>query len=755
VSLVTSVSQLPPEGAGDDTGSLAVLNILAAAAGVSIDPIRAANAVRIANREIPPTHARAARLRLTQAASAVGVQFVSRLLSTREALAVVAYSSPLALFTVTPDGHARWFVLTEARGGRGRLARLEPGDEPNVWRSADELARRLGAEDADEVLEWIYAQPAVPMPGASALADDVMPDFSVRAFGHDHAHGHGHGHGHGHSRMPPFRRLLGLLQPERADLWVVILFAIGVGIFTLAVPIVAMAVVNTVALGTLVQQLVVLCLAMFIALSLAAVLQFLQTITVEFIQRRLFVRVAADLAYRLPRVDLRAFDRQHGPELVNRFFDVLTVQKSAATLLLDGITIALQVSIGLGLIAFYHRYLIGFDLALLAALAFLFFVLSRGAVRTAIRESIAKFAVAGWMEEVARHPVAFKLAGGPTFAREKTDALTREYLNARIDHFRILMRQYGFSLLLQATALVGLLAIGGYLVIIGELTLGELVAAEIVVTLVVATFAKLGKQLEAFYDLLAAVEKLGHLIDLPLERAGGVPHVAQSKGAAVVVHDVTFTYEGAHRQALAHLSLRIEPGERVALVGPNGAGKSTLVDLLFGLRPPADGWVEIDGADVRDLRLETLREHVAVVKGVEIFEGTVLANVRMGRESVTVADAREALRKVGLLHTILDLPDGLNTILWTGGSPLSLGQANRLMLARAIVGQPRLLILDEALDHMDAEVRETVLPAVIGREARWTLLVVTHSDEVARLCDRVVKLERPHSVAPLAPATPH
>jgi ABC-type bacteriocin/lantibiotic exporter with double-glycine peptidase domain len=213
----------------------------------------------------------------------------------------------------------------------------------------------------------------------------------------------------------------------------------------------------------------------------------------------------------------------------------------------------------------------------------------------------------------------------------------------------------------------------------------------------------------------------------------------------VAVRDISFTYDGQYSPAISRLQLEFQPGERVAIVGPNGAGKSTLTELLFGQRAPEHGWIEIDGADLRTLKLETLREHVALVKGIEVIEGTVLDNVRMGRDTITQADVRDALRRVGLLDTILALPDGLETMLWAGGSPLSLGQANRLMVGRAIVGQPRLLILDEALDHMDADIRETVVPAILDPGARWTLLVVTHSEEVARLCDRVVELKRPTS----------
>ena len=713
-----------PDDLSIQYGSIRVLELFAKANDVAFDPTRAKQAVRAATVEIPPTQARAARLRLIQAGQAIGLQFSTRQLSVREALRNVSRDTPLAVYTVTPDSHARWFVLDSASGRTAHLAVIEQVDE-ELTLPADDLAEILGAPNEDAVLEWLFARPTTRI-GASVTSLTVQ-DMSAH---HDVHH------------MPPFRRLIGLLRAEKKDIGLVFVFAIGVGLFTLATPIVAMAVVNTVAIGILVQQLLVLCVALFLALSVAAVLQFLQTMVVEFIQRRVFVRVAEDLAYRLPRVSLQAFDRQHGPELVNRFFDVLTVQKAAATLLLDGITIALQVIIGLILLGYYHTYLLGFDLILIASLIILFTLLGWGAVRLAVRESIAKYAVAGWMEEMARHPIAFKTAGGPQLAFDRVDVLTRHYLLTRGDHFWVLLRQMGFALFLQVAANVSLLAIGGWLVIQEKLTLGELVAAEIVVTLVVATFAKLGKQLEAYYDLLAAVDKLGHLIDLPLERSDGVRHQSHTGGISVSVRDLAYQYEGANKPALRPLNLSIEPGERIALTGPNGVGKSTLIELLFGLRQPKQGRVEIDGVDLRSLRLDTVREHVAMVHRIEVIEGSIYENIRMGRDTITLTEVLDALEKVGLREAVMAFPDGVQTRLWTGGSPLSLGQANRLMIARAIVGQPRLLILDESLDHMDQEIRDTVWPAILGPEPAWTVLVVTHSEEVAARCTRRIHLER-------------
>jgi len=705
-----------------ELGDLAVLKRLVLAAGLSWDALRATRAIREAARDIPPTQQRAARQRLRRAAEMLGLQILCRHLSVNEALRLVDRDTPLAVFSVTSQGTARWFMLVEGRRRSGLLARLMEEDEEE-WLSASALAERLGAIDADAVLEWMIAQPAAPL----AVHADANLDS----------------HSEGLHGPSPFRRLWNLLRLERRDLTMVVIFAVGVGLLSLAVPITAMAVVNTTALATLPQQLVVLCLVLLGSLALAAVIRAIQATVVEYMQQRLFVRVVSDLAQRLPRVELKSFDKQHGPELVNRFFDVLTVQKAAATLLLDGVTVVLQTCIGLALLAFYHQFLLGFDLFLIAGLVLIVLVLGRGAVASAIRESRAKYAVAGWVEEMARHPIAFKLSGGPHYALERADLLARQYLMARQAHFGIVLRQFAFALALQALASTALLGIGGYLVIQGQLTLGQLVAAEIVVTLVVASFTKLGKQLESYYDLLAAMDKLGHLMDLPLERQEGVAYQAHSKGAAVNIHNVRFVYDSGHRTVLKRFNLRVEPGERVAIVGPNGAGKSTLVDLLFGLRAPTSGYIEFDGTDLRDLRLDSLREHVAVVKGIEIFEGSILNNVAMGREELSVADVRRALQRAGLLEEVLELPDGLHTRLGTGGAPLSLGQAQRLMLARAIAGEPRLLVLDELLDNMDHQARQQVLPAVLGPEARWTLLVITHSSEVAGLCGRQVRLQRP------------
>lgn len=537
----------------------------------------------------------------------------------------------------------------------------------------------------------------------------------------------------------PFRRLVDLLRPERSDIGVVAVFAVVVGLLSLATPITVELMVNTVAFGRYLQPLVVLAIMLFAFLAFASLLKGMQTYIAEIIQRRIFVRVVADLAQRLPQVKREAFDGQHGPELLNRFFEVIMVQKSAALLVLDGLAILISGLVGMVVLAFYHPWLLGFDLVLVAAVAFAVFILGRGAVDTAIDESYKKYAVASWLEQLAHFPVAFKLPGGLGQAVSQADRLAVEYVHARRRHFRILMRQVAFTLALQAFAGTALLGIGGFLVIQGQLTLGQLVASELIVAVIVGSFAKLGKQMESYYDLLAAVDKLGHLFDLPTERRDGLAPPKVDSAAKVALHGVGLKF-GNGDFVLQDFSLQIQAGERIAITGPPGCGKTGLLELLYGLREPAAGYVEFQDIDLRSIRPQALREQVALVHAVEVFEGTVAENLHMHRPDVTHAAMRTALEAVGMWKEIMDLPQGLETHLAPGGAPLTDSQLVRLLLARAIAGAPRLLLIDSVLDQLPDDQLLRVLEAVAGEAGERTLVLVTGRDALRDACDRTIRL---------------
>lgn len=715
-------------GTDDFTAAtVTVLEVLAENASVDFDPVVASHAWTSAEREYPGAFRQTWTRRLVRAGQSIGLRVAVLDRPLVEAIALIKARAPVVVIAGT-DAHPEWLILIESKG-KQVLARDAKGKVE--WFSRDELARQLNLKATKDRIVFGVAHALAP-------CEEMRRDDH----GHDGEHEHGRGaHGPARTYHDPLRRLLALLRPEAPDIWIVVVYSLTIGILMLATPLAVESLVNTVAFGGLAQPVIVLSLLLFTCLGFAALLTALQTYVTEIIQRRIFVRVAADLAYRLPRVRVEVFDRSHGPELVNRFFDVLTVQKVSASLMMDALSIFLAALIGLVVLAFYHPFLLGYDILLLSSLTFLVYNLGRGGVRTSVDESLAKYKVQSFLEELARQPMAFKLAGGPAHALERIDGLARAYVLARQDHFRVLIRQICFMLGLQAVANTSLLGLGGWLVVAGQLTLGQLIAAEMIVTAIVGSAAKMGKHLENYYDLMAAVDKLGHLIDLPLERQGGESFPRMDRPAALRVEGVDFEFED-DRPVLAGTTFAVAPGERVAVVGVSGSGKSTLVELIFGLRSPKNGHILLDDVDLRDLRLESLRDQVAAVQTLEIFEGTLIENVRTGRRDVSLARVRESLEIVGLLDEVMALPDGLQTRLQTGGAPLSGGHAMRLLIARAIAGRPRLLVLDETIDNMDVHVRDQIISALFDRAAPWTLVVVTHNPDVSCRCDRKILLAR-------------
>lgn len=533
-------------------------------------------------------------------------------------------------------------------------------------------------------------------------------------------------HSHTATAVSPGQRLLALLNLERNDLWAATVFSLAIGVLSLAVPVASQALVNTIAFGNLLQPLLYLSVAVLGLLAISSILQIIRFHAVEMLQRRVFVRLASESVHRLLNARTDVLRMQNGPEIVNRFLDIVTVQKASATLLVDGLSVAAQTIAGMILLGVYHPWLLAFDAVLAATLVLVVFPAGAGAIKSAVKESKAKYALVGWLEETARNATTFRGEAEARFARDRCDELVRDYLSYRSKHFRILLRQFAGSLFLQALASATLLSVGGMLVIERQLTLGQLVAAELVVTAVVAGISKLAKHLETFYDLLASLDKLGTLTDIPGEPPGGEP-LGASGPAAVQVRGPRYAFD-------------VNPGEKVGVCGLSGSGKSTLLDAICGYRDLAGVAVSWDGADVRNLALHKLRSGMALVRSVEIFHGTIFENVRVGRE-IGAAEIQRALDDAGAGTAVRRLPEGVNTVLATGGAPLSEGQKLALMIARAIAGAPRLLILDETLDAIsDSGERDRLTALLFASNAPWTLFLVTSRQELLDRCDRVIRL---------------
>jgi ATP-binding cassette subfamily B protein len=521
-----------------------------------------------------------------------------------------------------------------------------------------------------------------------------------------------------------------MLREDRVDIFTLIVYTSLTGILTLAIPLTAQFAVNTLAAGIMLQPLVVLSIAVLAALIFAGWLRLLKLILLERMQQRVFARVALKLADRLPRIQQTALIASYAPQLVNRFFDVITIQKSLAKLLLDGPTALLQVLLGLLLMAFYSPYLLAFDVFLILFVIFVVTVLGIGGLPSSIHESYQKYHVAEWLEEVARCHRSFKLNGEHEFPMTRADDLVVSYIQARRKHFRVLFRQAAGNYFFRAIASCGVLAIGGFLVIDQQLTLGQLVAAELLIVGVLEGLEKLIRMLETVYDLLTGVDKVGHVTELPVERETGKLIPNQPAAATVNCRGVSFAYL-PDKYILEDLDLTVSAGERISLVGESGAGKSTLASLLCGLQEPTHGIVQINGLDVREANLKSLRSVVSMVSDAnEIFEGTLEENILVGRDHISYEDVQWALEVTQLTDELTRLPAGMQTKLLGEGRNISRGQMQRMLIARAIVGRPKLLILDEAFTGIDENDKLRILTRLYDREQNWTIIDISHDPEV-------------------------
>lgn len=526
------------------------------------------------------------------------------------------------------------------------------------------------------------------------------------------------------------KRLNQFYAADAYDIIVILLFGLLIGLFSLAVPIGVNSLVSTVAFGTLMQPLVVLMLVVMIGLAFAAFLRLMQVYAVEIIQRRLFVRLSLNLSHLLPRFKLSIFKEQHGPELVNRFFEIITIQKITSTMLMEGVALLFQASLGLLLLSFYHPYLLVFGILLLLSLIIVL-ALGWGAIPSAVDESVMKYKVLAWLEELARFPILYKSLEGRVMASNMTDRLCNEYIHARYRHFSILFRQHSASMITLILGNGSLLALGGLLVIRQELSLGQLVAAELVVSTLLSAIAKMGKHLSDFYDLVASVDKLDYILEMPTEEMDGNVKLLTTEPLEVRFERVVFKVPSG-KEAISNLSFTLSPGTKTSIYGRNGSGKSCIANLLYKLEIPTSGYITINGSDIRQIVNDSLRGEVALIRGIETVMGTIADNIRLSKTETSENEINSALHAVGLFERVMNFPQGINTKLQSAEASLSRSELLLLMLARALVTKPHLLILDETLDGIDPGSLDKVHEVILSESAPWTLLNLTHDKSISQ-----------------------
>ncbi len=532
------------------------------------------------------------------------------------------------------------------------------------------------------------------------------------------------------SSLSPIKRFFGLLKPDRQEIISIYIYTIFNGLVNLSLPLGIQAIINFVSSGQVSSSWILLTAFVIAGIGVSGVLQLLQLSIVENLQRKIFTRASFEFAYRIPRMKWEMLSQHYPPELVNRFFDTMSVQKGLGKLLIDLPTAVLQIIFGFILLSFYHPFFIVFSLILIGILIFIFVITASNALKTSLKESKYKYEVAHWLEELARTMEIFKLAGKTDLFLKKTDKQVENYLNARRSHFRILVFQYinmiGFKMIVSGTLLI----LGGILVMDQRLNVGQFVAAEILIVLMINSVEKIILSMENIYDVLTSLEKIGNVMDLPLENDKGMEMHPDSivNGINLSVKNLSFRFSENSGYSLRNISMDVNAGEKVCIIGEEGSGKSLLLKLISGLYTEFNGSISYNKIPLGNLNLHFIRDIIGdSTPNASVFKGTLLENITLGKENITFEDAQAAAKTTKLDEYIEFAEEGYNTQLLPEGRTLSDTVIHQIILSRCVVGNPPIMLFENHFFHLPQHIRSHFLAYVLSRQNRSSVIVSSNS----------------------------
>lgn len=543
--------------------------------------------------------------------------------------------------------------------------------------------------------------------------------------------------------MSPIKRLKQLLKVDKKDIYQVYVYAFINGIVNLSLPIGIQAIINLIQGGEPSTAWVILVSFVIVGIALMGLLQLLQLRIVENISQKIFSRATFEFAFRFPRIKYEALYNYYAPELANRFFDTLTIQKGLPKLLIDFSLSLFQIILGLVLLSFYHPFFIVYSIILIALVYVIIAVTGPKGLSTSLSESKFKYKIAFWLEEIARTKLSFKLISKSNIELKNSNFHLENYLNAREKHFRVLVQQFSYLIGFKILIAAGLLITGSILVFNQQMNIGQFVAAEIIIILIIASVEKLIKSVDSVYDVLTALEKIGYVTDLPLEVDEGLNFKSDTQDFSLSVSNLSYKYPDLNINTIHDINFHLPKGNSLLIKGNSGSGKSTLMKLLIGLQKPSAGVIRFNDFPMNSLHPEKLRFFVGFkLNYSDLFQGTILENIVMGRTHVDPKEVTRALKIVNLLDYLSSLSFGLNTVLDPGGQKIPRSVQDKLLLARAIVSKPKLIFLEDPLEHVESIEKEIIIKRLFETGNNWSIIVNSVDPIWAQYIPNYIELDK-------------
>jgi ABC-type bacteriocin/lantibiotic exporter with double-glycine peptidase domain len=549
--------------------------------------------------------------------------------------------------------------------------------------------------------------------------------------------------------MTPLKRFKNLIEIDKKDIYQIFLYSILAGVISLSLPLGIQSIVNFLQAGKVSTSWIVLVIMVVIGVAFVGTLKIMQYRITENLQQKIFVRSSFEFAYRFPKIKFNQLYNSSAPELANRFFDTLTVQKGFSKLLLDVSGAILQILFGIILLSLYHSFFIFFGIILLTLLYFIFKINFLAGLETSLKESKYKYRVAHWIQEIARNHLSFKSKNVFEFSLRKNDKIVTKYLQQRENHFTILRRQFiqltGFKVLITA----GLLIVGGVLVLNQQMNIGQFVAAEIIILSIITAVEKLFSGLELFYDVLTSLEKLGTVVDMEIETEKSNPNY-QLTGESLVIetNNVCFKFPDSEVPVLQNINIKIEPKDCVLIQGKNGSGKTTLLRILSKLIEPTAGNVFVNNVNYKKFTTEDYQSEIGIITVNDtLFEGTILENITCRDPKITSKKLNEVLDKLDLTNYIKSLPLGFDTRIYAEGKQINSSIIQKILLARCIVNEPKILFLEEPLEKVDPNQAIEIIDYLSEKSHDWTLVVISNNLYWETKSNKKIVLEKGEIIA--------
>lgn len=512
---------------------------------------------------------------------------------------------------------------------------------------------------------------------------------------------------------------------DKATIASIIMISILVSLLTLSIPIAAQTLVNLIAFGKLLQPVVTLSIMVFILMVALGALNVWQSIIIEVIQQKLMVKISLNLTRQFTHLSLDNFSTHHGPELVNRFFEVVTIKKALASLLLYGINLSLQLFFGMVLLLLYHPLFLIFDGFIIISIFLIVFLPYRKGLASAEEECMQKHQIGAWLEELLTNRFLFRFNNYDQYAIKQTDKRLVFFLKARNTHFKQLIKhQIGFYLL-SAWASSVLLGLGGYLVINNQLSLGQLVAAEIVLGALIYAFKRFSVLLENYYDLVASEHKIDTVLNLPCE----VKKIEQNE---FIIPIQSFLLQTPDKE---RAYCRI--GDPLVIAVSESQQGERVSEFILGFRNDKSMELIINDMPCQEEQRRALREYVVVVRGNEWFAGSVYDNLRLNQSSFSTEQLKELLKSFDLINKIMQLPEGFKTVIYDWEQVFTELQLIQLMVIRALLAKPQLIIIDRAFDKLKKEDVQLLLRHLVQLPSTLSI-IITHYPELIPLSNRLV-----------------